>query len=90
MSLRDYFRRRYEPKKSLKERVKDLEDTVEKLEQASFITVEVGKPSSFFDKTKWVGISTVLKELVEALGYELVYRDKVRTSSCIRKKISKK
>lgn len=89
-SIKDRFRERYIPfnkeRKSLKDRVKELEKTVGKLEQASNMAIEREKIEGFFDTMKWVGVSTVLRELLYALGYKLIYRAKVRKSSCIEKK----
>jgi len=85
MSLRDYFFRRHAPKKSLKGQVKDLEDRIEKLEKASFISFEVGS-KNFFSNWVFIGVSEILGELLEKLGYKLVYREEVKKKRYLIKK----
>jgi hypothetical protein len=90
-SIKNMFRNPYVPekerKKSLKDRVKELEKTVEKLEKASFIPIEIGGDRSFFHPHEWVGVSNLLDELLDDLGYKLVYREEVKKKRClIRKK----
>jgi len=90
MSLKDIFRRRYEPKKSLKERIKILEKEVAELEKASFIPVEIGGEHSFFHSYEFVGVNCILQELIKDLGYDLVYRQEIQKTKCLKKKPLKK
>ena len=82
MSLRELFR----PKKSLKDRVKELEEQVEKLEKASYIPIKLGGNRSFFNTHEWVGVNNILQELIEKSGYELTYREEIKKKTCLKKK----
>ena len=58
MSIKDIFKK----KKSLKDRIEELEETVEKLEKASYIPIEIGGDKSFFHTHEWIGVSKILEE----------------------------
>ena len=91
--IKNIFRNHYTPekeRKSLKDRVKELEKQVEKLEKASYIPIELGGDKSFFHTHEWVGVNKILKELIDKLGYKIVYGEEIKKKSWIKKKPSKK
>ena len=69
MNIRELCRR----KKTLEERIKGLEESVDNLNEVSHIKVD--KNEGTFLDFEWVGVDKILKELLNKLGYELSYED---------------
>lgn len=68
--------------------MEELEKQVEKLEKASYISIEIGK--DFFFNWQWIGVNKILQELIEKLGYKIVYGEEIKKKTWIKKKPSKK
>ena len=91
-SIKNKFRKRYIPERernfSLKDRVSELEKTVERLENASYVPLITG--SGFFDGYIYEEINKVVLKFIKEMGYEITYKEDVKGGACIKKKPSKK
>ena len=88
--LTDRFRRRHTPEGTIKERIKKLEERADKLENASYVMIEIGGNKGFFSSNVFVEVNKILQELIEKSGYELTYKQEIEKRTCLKKKPSKK